>query len=172
MPRFRSYRGSRRGNGPRPFVKTFKKIINSAQASVTSGNNIETVAIGVDAISPKQTSSIDIDVPTGSRIRYIEFQFACVNLTAGAVMINASIQYKLSGQSFVDPNLAGGHPQRNQIMHQIMYSASPDQNASRVFKFRLPPKYQRIREGMSWGLVWNGSGTVTRIVQTIYKFES
>ncbi len=171
VPRHYS-RAMARGRGPRPFVKTFKKIINSAQASVTSGNNIEILATGVDAISPKQTTATDTDVPTGSRIRYMEIQFAAVNLLTGAAMLNVSIQYKLSGQSFVDPNLAGGHAQRNQIMHQVMYSAGPDQNASRIFKFKVPSKFQRLKEGMVWGLVWNGSGTVTRIVQTIYKFES
>ncbi len=161
-----------RRNGPRPFVKTFKKVINSGQVSVTSGLNTENLALGVDALAPGQTTVTDPNCPTGSRIRYMEIQFACVNLTAGAVMINASIQYTLSGQVGIDPNLAGGHQQRNQILYQIMYSAGPDQNANRVFRFKIPPKFQRLKEGMTWRLMWNNSGTVTRVVQTIYKFES
>ncbi len=146
--------------------------MNSGQASVTSGKNDELLAVGVDGVAPKQTTNTDADVPTGSRIRYMEIQFGCVNLTAGAVMVHASIQYTLQSQSTLDPNIAGGNAQRNQIMHQILYSAGPDQNASRVFRFKVPPKFQRIRDGMKWQFVWNASGTVTANTVTIYKFES
>ncbi len=172
MPRFRGYQGMRRRNGPRPFVKTFKKIINSGQASVTSGANQEVLATGVDAIAPGQTTATDPNVPTGSRIRYLEIQFACVNLTAGAVIINMNVQFLLSGQATIDPNLAGGHPQRNQMFQTRLFSAGPEQNSNHVIKFKIPPKFQRVKEGMSWVLSWNGSQTVTRVVQTIYKFES
>lgn len=168
----RGSRGSRRRSGPRPFVKTFKKVINSGQASVTSGANDEVIAVGVDAIAPGQTTVTDANCPTGSRIRFIEVQFVAVNLLAGAAFINCSFQYTLNGQGILDPNLAGGNPQRNQILHQEMFSAGPDQNSNHKFRIKIPPKFQRLREGMTWRLVWNGSGTVTRIVQSIYKFES
>ncbi len=168
----RGFRGSRRGRGPKPFTKTYKKIINSGQASVTSGKNNETLAVGTDAIAPGQSTVTDPAVPTGSRIRYFEVQFVIVNLTAGAAFTNCTLQYVLTGQGSVDPNLAGGHAQRNQILHMDMFSAGPDQNSNHKFRFKVPPKFQRIREGMQWLLVWNCSATVTRIVQTIYKIES
>ncbi len=64
MPYRRSYRRMGRRSGPRPFVKTFKKVINSALASVTSGTNTETLAVGRDAQSPRQVTTLDPDVPT------------------------------------------------------------------------------------------------------------
>ncbi len=168
----RGSRGSRRRSGPRPFVKTFKKVLNTGQVSVTSGLNTEVLALGVDTIAPSQTTVNDPNVPTGTRIQYFEIQFVAVNLTAGACFINCSVQYLLSTQAVLDPNLAGGHPQRNQILHMEMFSAGPDQNSNHKFRFKVPPKYQRMREGMQWVLAWNNSATCTRIVQTIYKMQN
>ncbi len=165
----RGSRGTRR-RGIRPVIQSYKKILNIVDASFSSGNNIEILATGVDSIAAGQTSATDPNVPTGSSLKYIEVQFAVNNAVAVPAYVTCSLQYKLGGQSFVDPSVAGGSNQRNQILHMDMYSVGQDQNSNHKFKFKIPKQFQRMREGMIWGLVWNNSVTVNRRILVIYKF--
>ncbi len=169
MRHFRGSRGIRRrslGN----VVQSYKKIIFRIAAGFSAGFQNEQIVLGVDSVAAGQTSATDPNVPTGSLIKYIDIQFAVSNLVSTPCYINCSIQYVLSGQTTVDPNLAGGHAQRNQILHMEMYSIGADQNSNHKFRFKVPPKFQRLREGMSWHLTWRNSATVNRQMQAIYKF--
>ncbi len=157
---------------PRPFVKTFKKVIFFINASFGVGFTNDFLATGTDGIAPNQTTATDVTVPTGSRIRFFEVQFAANNPVATPIYINCTLQYILVGQGGADPNTIGGNPQRNQVLHMDMFSVGFDQNSNHKFKFKIPPKFQRIREGMSWVLTWHTSGTVNRQMQCIYKIES
>ncbi len=139
-------------------------------ASFSAGNNIETLAKGVDSLTSGQTSSTDGNVPTGSIIKYIEVQFAANNPTAAAGYITCSIQYRLDGQGFIDPSVVGGNPQRNQVLHMDLFAVAQDQNSTHKFRFKVPKQFQRIRDGMLWALVWNNNITVNRRILVIYKF--
>ncbi len=169
MRHFRGSRGMRRS--PRPMTRTFKKIIRHANASFSAGFQNESIAIGTDNSSPKQTTISDTDVPTGARLKYFEIQFAVTNVVSTPCFINCSVQYTLSGQTFIDPSQAGGKPQRNQILHMELYSVGANQNSTHKFRFKVPPKFQRLRESMQWGMTWSNTATVNRETQVIYKME-
>ncbi len=168
----RGFRGSRRRSGaPRPFVQTYKKVLNFSEASFATGQRSETLVQGKDSIALGQTSAIDADVPTGSRIKFVEVQMPITNTTAQTAYINCSLQYALSGQGGIDPDVIGGNPQRNQVLHQELFQVGFNQNSTHKFKLRIPAKYQRMREGMKWILTWSNSNSINRRLQIIYKVE-
>ncbi len=168
MP-FRSYRGSRRRSGMRPVIQSYKKVINVAPASYTAGFQNVLFAKGTDSVAQGQTSASDNAVVTGSLVKFVEVQFACVNLAAAAAFITPSLQYVLSGQTTIDPRSVGGSPQRNQVLFQTCLASGESQSVNRVFKFKIPKKFQRLKEGMEWGFVWANSATVTAVIQIVYK---
>ncbi len=153
-----------------PPIQSFKKSINHVSASFTAGFQQEVLATGVDSIAAGQTTLTDGNVPTGSLIKYIEIQLAIANVVEAACFVNVAIQYRLSTQTAVDPDLVGGNPQRNQVLHQELFSVGGFQNSTHKFKFKIPKKFQRMREGQIWTLAWRNSATVSREVQAIYKF--
>ncbi len=167
----RGYRGSRKRSSPRPFVQTFKKVINFAEASFPAGNRGEIIVEGKDSVAAGQTSATDADVPTGSRIKFIEIQFPVTNAVDQTAYINCSFQYSLKGQTGVDPDAVGGDQQRNQVLHQELFSVGFNQNSTHKFKMRIPKRFQRLREGMFWFIQWSNSNTVNRRIQAIYTFE-
>ncbi len=169
--RFRGYRGSRRhSTGIRQVIQSFKKVINFAPASFTTGSSNLFLTSGKDSIAAGQTSALDVDVPTGSVIRYIEIQFSLGNLAAAAAFIHVAIQKTHGSQTAVVANVVGGNPQRNQVFHQALYQVGESQSNSRVFRFKIPKREQRVREGDSWIMNWNTSETVSMSAQVIYKF--
>ncbi len=168
----RGYRGSRRRSGPRPVIKSFKKVIFRISASFSAGFATEQIAIGVDALAPGQVSVTDPNVPTGSIIKYIEVQFAATNVVSTPCFINCTLQYLVAGQAVINPNAVGGSNQRNQVLHMDMFTIGANQNSTHKFKFKIPKKFQRLRAGMEWQLAWTNSATVNRQMQAIYKFYS
>ncbi len=167
----RGFRGGRRRSSPRPIVKTYKKVLNFAEASFAAGLRAETFVTGVDSVAIGQTSLTDANVPTGARIKFIEIQMPITNAVDQTAYINCSLQYKLSGQALADPDGVGGHPQRNQVLHQELFQVGFNQNSTHKFKLRIPKQFQRLREGMVWILAWSNSNTVNRRLQVIYKVE-
>ncbi len=142
-----------------------------APASYTVGFQNVSFAVGIDGIAIGQTTPTDGNVPTGSRIDYVEVQFACVNLAAAAAFITPSLQYTKAGQIFIDPRVVGGDALRNQVLHQTCLAAGEGQNVNRVFKFKIPKKFQRLVEGMSWSFTWANSAAVTATIVVIYKVK-
>lgn len=167
----RGFRGSRRRSGPRPMVQTFKKVLNFAEASFAAGQRQEVFVKGVDSLVVGQNSATDANVPTGCRVRFIEVQMPITNAVDQTAYINCSLQYFLGSQAAVDPDAVGGDDQRNQVLHQELFSVGFNQNSTHKFKLKIPPKFQRIREGMNWCIMWSNSNTVNRRLQVIYKFE-
>ncbi len=171
MYRSRGYRGSRRRSGGiRAVIQSYKKVINFAPASFGAGFNSQFIATGVDSVAAGQTGATDVNVPTGSIIKYFEVQFCVSNSVATACYVNCSVQYALSGQGFVNPDSVGGAGQRNQVLHQDLFTVGNQQNSTHKFKFKVPKKFQRLREGMSWALTWSNNVTVNNKTQIIYKF--
>ncbi len=166
----RGYRGGRRRSGPRAVVQSYKKVILFAEATFTAGFQSEIIVDGKDSLAAGQTSATDANVPTGCIVRFIEVQFAAHNPAESACYLNCTLMYTLSGQGVIDPDTVGGNDRRNQILHMDLFSVGGFQNSTHKFKFKIPPKFQRVREGMQWRLVWNNSATINRKVQMIYKF--
>ncbi len=168
----RGFRGGRRKSisGLGRVVQSYKKVLHFDELSFAPGFQQETILTGVDSIAAGQSTATDGQVPTGSIIKYIEVQFAVNNSVATPCYINCTMQYKQSGQTFIDPDLVGGNPQRNQVLHMDLFSVGQDQNSTHKFKTKVPKQFQRIREGTQWAMVWRNSSTVNREVQIIYKF--
>ncbi len=169
MPRHYSRRSGR--GGMRPVIQSYKKVINHAPASHTAATNISfNLTTGVDSVAAGQTSPTDVNVPTGALVKYIEIQFAAGNSTATPLFLHTAIEQLLSGQALVPPNAVGGNPLRNQVFHQTLYQIGERESFNRVFKFKIPPKFQRVREGTSWRLIVTGDVVWNSAVQAIYKF--
>ncbi len=165
MPRhFRSRRMA-------PVIQSYKKVLNEAPASRISGSDIvSTMSNGVDSTAAGQTGPTDSNVPTGCVIKYFEIQWAMGNVSGGNNFFHVCIQLLHSGQSKVSPNVVGGNPQRNQVFYQSFFQIGTDQNGSRTYRFKVPKKLQRVREGDSWKFVRQGSATFTDGTQIIFKF--
>lgn len=149
-------------------VKTYKKVLDFAPTSVIAGRFDHPLAVGVDALAMGQTGPTDANVPTGTRVDEIYVNFMSSNIVGGALFQYISMQYTLTGQTSIDPRVVGGNPLRNQVMYQDAYSIGINQNANRSFKFKVPRRFQRIKEGMSIILVTNATNTTTKAVQIIY----
>ncbi len=151
-------------------IQSYKKVIFYAEASQASGFDNHLISNGVDSVAAGQTTATDVQVPTGAILKYFEVQFLISNVVSTPCYINCTIQYKLATQSFIDPVLVGGNAQRNQVLHTDMFSVGANQSSTHKFKFKVPKKFQRVRESMQWAIVWRTNATVNRQVQIIYKF--
>ncbi len=151
-------------------IQSYKKVLNYLPASFGAGNNNIVMVQGKDSLAAGQTGVTDADVPTGSIIKYIEIQFALANNGTSGAFINIAIQYTVSTQTPVAANAIGGDEQRNQVLHQRCYQVAPDQNSTAVFRFKVPPKFRRVREGMDWVMNWSTSESMAMAAQVIYKF--
>ncbi len=159
-----------RRSGPAVVIQSFKKVINIAPASVAAGTSVVAISLGTDSVAAGQTSPTDNAVPTGSVIKYFEIQHALANLAAVGAHIHTAIELLHSGQSLIGPDVVGGNPKRNQVFNQRLYQIGENQSDSKVFRFKIPKKFQRVREGDAWQFIWKNSNTVSAATQVIYKF--
>ncbi len=164
-------RRMRRSSGPRPVIQSFKKVLNFAPISQSAGSTITRVLVdGTDSVAAGQTGVTDSDVPTGAIIKYIEIQWAVNNLVNTSCFMNMTIQLLHSGQFAISPLVVGGNPQRNQVYHQQLFSIGQSQNSNHIYRFKVPKRVQRVREGDLWVFAHNGSAIHTDSMQVIYKF--
>ncbi len=168
MPRhFRS----RRSAMPRTVVQSFKKVLNFAGSSHAASALIQRqLVIGTDSVAAGQTGPTDAQVPTGSVIKYIEIMYSGANLINIALFWHMSIQLLRGNQTQINPLLVGGNIQRNQVFHQDMSSIGQTQIFNRRYRFKIPRRYQRVREGDQWIFNHVGDQILTDVVQVIYKF--
>ncbi len=156
---------------PRAVIQSYKKVLNFAPASNTAATDIVfNLSIGEDSVAAGQTSPTDHNVPTGAVIKYMEIQLAAGNPTTTPLFLHTAIERIEPNQSIVPPNLVGGNNKRNQVLHQTLVQIGERQNHSRTFKFKIPPKFQRVKEGSLWKLVCTGDVVWNSAVQVIYKF--
>jgi len=167
----RGFRGSRRRSTMMPMRKTYKKVLNYAEASFAAGQRSEDLIQGQDSLAIGQTTATDASVPSGARVTFVEIQFPVTNATNQTAYINTCLMYTLTGQAAIDPDLVGGAPLRNQVLHQELFSVGFNQNSTHKFRLKIPKKYQRVRDGMKWRFIWSNSNTVNRRLQIIYKVE-
>ncbi len=152
-------------------IQSYKKVLNDAPTTRVASTTISlNLAKGVESVAAGQTGVIDADVPTGCVIKFFEIQWAYANPVAGAVFIHTTIQKLQSGQGPVTPNVVGGNPQRNQVFHQTMRVISLNQNGNAVLRFKVPKKFQRMREGDVWQFNRIGDAAFSDALQVIYKF--
>ncbi len=167
MPRFRSYRGSRRG-GMRPVIQTYKQVQLHAPLSVVAGVKGYTLTVGKDNYAgPTATNN---EVPTGAIIKNILIMGGFSNLISVVGFGCLTIQLTHSGQSQLDPLVVGGSPQRNQVFLTKYFMLGDDQNNNVNINFKIPKKFQRVREGDNWKLVVNCDILTGQSFYVIYKF--
>lgn len=152
-------------------IQSFKKVLNFAPTSIAAGgNNTYNMVIGDETSVAGQTTATDAKVPTGALVKFIEIQFSNANLVSIASFMHIAIEHLRATQTIVSPNAVGGDPQRNQIHFQAMWNIGKDQNSNRVFRFKIPKKFQRVREGDVWTFVTTCDTIHTAAAQVIYKF--
>lgn len=158
----------------RPRSHTFKKIIYNAGASIAAGTkNDHNIIATVDNITPKQTTNIDVDVPTGSIVTDIYCWVSFANLVSIASFASLTIQQVLANQAgTVNPFTMGGNAQRNQIFYTKFFSLGKDQNVNCMVHFKVPKKYQRMREGTLWRATTNCETIRSEASMMIYKIQS
>lgn len=155
---------------PRSVTQSFKKVLSVAEASRAVTNHDRTLVEGVDSVAAGQTSAVDAQVPTGSVIKYIEIHHPTTNLVSVANNFFACIQLVLGGQTALNPNSIGGATQRNQVFAQRCWNLGKDQNSTHIWRFKIPKKYQRVREGMKWVYSYTPTAVFTDAMLVIYKF--
>ncbi len=169
MPRHFSRRMGR-SSGMAPVTRSYKKVLNFLESGYAAGFREHLLVSGVDNATSGQGSNVDAAVPTGCIVKFIEVQFSVTNVTASNLYVNTTFGYRLSGQVAIDPKAVGGNPQRNQILHQSQTGIGTNQNYTRTFKFKIPKKFQRLREGMKWDFTWANNESANVQIQVIYKF--
>ncbi len=161
----------RRSSMPRAVIQSFKKVINHAPASRTATTiHAFNISFGVDSVAAGQTSVTDVNVPTGSIIKFAEIQYNISQLVTQAAYFWATVQRTHVGQFPISGRLVGGSSQRNQVMRQLQLVVGKDQNSNHVWKFKVPKKFQRVREGDAWIFTLESDVVHNSAVQHIYKF--
>ncbi len=163
-------RRSRRSSFPRAVIQSYKKVLNYAPTSQSTSLIPKALSVGTDSVAAGQTSVTDTAVPTGAIIKFFEIQYTAVNLAAAHCVINVAIQLVHSGQPTMDPTVVGGSPRRNQIHFQALIGMGLQQNSNHVYRFKIPKKYQRVREGDVWQFITKANAVHSDAAQIIYKF--
>lgn len=159
--------GQRRTTGT--VVQSFKKVILHLPVS-TAVQTAPDISVGTDSVAAGQTSITDANVPTGSIIKAVRVQVALSNNTANNVVVNMTIQQLHTGQGNVSPLAVGGNPQRNQVFKQWLIPIATGQEKMVDYLFKIPKKYQRVREGSRWRMVTESNFARFESYQFIYKF--
>ncbi len=154
----------------RQVIQSFKKVLNNAETTQPITAVTKQLVLGEDSIAAGQTGPTDPGVPTGSVIKFILIQYSCMNLVNVSNTHHWCIQLLHSGQTIVPPDAVGGNPQRNQVFVQGHMNMGQSQNNNRTIKFKIPRKFQRVREGDSWNFTSKSTQVYTDAMQTIYKF--
>ncbi len=154
-----------------PVIQSYKKVLNFAPTSRAAGSEISQVlATGTDSVAAGQTGVIDSAVPTGSIIKAFIIQYSMANLVNIALFHHITVQHLRSGQTPLASNVVGGSPQRNQVHKQFLKQTGGTQTMNLQFIFKIPKKFQRVRDGDRWMFSYQGSQVYTDALQVIYKF--
>lgn len=152
-------------------TRVFKKQLNILAAGTTLQTNTN-IALGVDSVAIGQTSITDANVPTGAKIQAIKVCYSASNLATVGIEVGVVLQYRLSGQSSIDPLAVGGHAQRNQVLKTWHKGIAQDDSLNINEWIKIPKKFQRLREGMSWTLSASSNSVArTESMMFIYKVK-
>ncbi len=168
MP-YRSFRGFRKRNSRRNITRSVKYIIVQAPSSEAVGTIVVPIGKGVDNATLGQTSSVDIDIPTGCRIESMEIWMPKVNLAATANFVTWTIQHLQTGQAVQNPITPGGNPLRKNIILTGNVGLGEGQNNQLHVRFKIPKKFQRMGDGDNWQIVNNNTTAVSTFYYVIYK---
>ncbi len=155
---------------PRGSTRSAKYIVQIAGASESPGLTAAVMIVGKDNTTLGQASVTDTDVPVGSKVTVIDIFMPKVNLGAAtANFIHWTLQRTQTGQAVINPISAGGNPLRTNILLSGVMGLGAGQNNSLHIRYKVPKRFQRIRDGDVWNLVNNNGLAVSAIYQFIYK---
>jgi len=155
---------------PRGSTRSVKYIVEVAGASESAGLTAHTICTGTDNATLGQTGVTDVAVPTGSKIVLFDIRMPKVNLGAAtANFIHWSLQITKSGQSVVNPIGQSGNPLRTNVMLSGVLGLGAGQNNSLHIRYKVPKRFQRIKDGDVWNIVNNNGLAVSAIYEFVYK---
>lgn len=160
----------RRTRLPRNPVQSYKNVGNVAPASIAAATQVNNImTFGVDNYTGPGAGQ-NYQVPTGAIVPVIDVQVGLQNLVNVASFAWITIQHTRSGQSPIDNQAVGGNAQRNQVHLQLQKCVGQNQNVNVHLRFKVPKKFQRVREGDVWYISVKSDTISTQAVQFIYKF--
>lgn len=152
----------------RPVIQSVKRQIVVGPITQVPGNIQYTLTKGTDLLSVPVEQA---EVPTGAIVKYIEVQVSQQHVgTTDTAFTVLSVQLVHSGQVAIDPYTTGGNEQRNQVMHTIVRCVSPLQNSNVMIKFKIPKRYQRIRNGDRWIMTVNNNIALEHLHFVFFKY--
>ena len=157
-------------SAPRNIIQSYKKVIDIAPESLTVNKHDIAMSEGVDSVPAGQTSPTDNNVPVGAIIKNFNIDLAFINIGNTDCFVWITIQQLRATQTGVNPRVVGGNPQRNQVFRQIMRGIPPDTNANLHINFKIPKRFQRVRDGDTWIIRYENDNVVSRCAQIVYKF--
>ena len=152
---------------PRPVIHSRKHQKVVGPLTSVPGNVTNTILEGVDSLNPIRQEDECI---TGSTVKYLNVQTSFQNLTTtDAIFIVCSIQKIHNGQVCIDPYTTGGSPQRNQVFKTVSRCVAPLQNTNINMSFKIPKRFQRMRDGDKWCLTTNSNIATEELLWFITK---
>ncbi len=168
MPRH--YRRRSRMSSLGNVIRSYKKVLDFAPASRVASTVIEfEMTSGVDSIGPGQGGVSDPTVPTGAMVKGFNIDIPFGYTGTATAFIWMSIQHLRANQSVISPRVIGGNSQRNQVFFQKLVMLGENQNLSFHMRFKIPPKFQRVREGDKWIFAYESDVAHASGAQIIYK---
>ncbi len=155
---------------PRGSSNSSKYIVEKASASETGSTRIDFILCeGKDNTTLGQTSVVDVDVPTGSKIKLFDIRANYANLANVAVFIHWTIQHLPADVEPVDPTLAGGDSRRKNIMLSGIRSVGLNQNSDIHIRYKVPKSMMRMADEGRWTYTTNATNVMTSIKEVVYK---
>ncbi len=155
---------------PRGSSQSRKYIVEVASASETGSTKIDFVlAKGQDNTTLGQASSVDSLVPVGSKIKVLDLRICYANLANVAVFVHWCIQRVQTGQSTIDPKVAGGSTLSKNIMLSGMKSVGLNQNSDMHIRYKVPKSMLRMADDMKWVYTSNATNVMTAQKEVVYK---
>jgi len=162
----------RRSSSLGTVIKSYKKVLFFAPQSIVPGITQDELIQGVDSLASGQANQTDSLVPTGVIVKALDIQFNMSNTGQQTTSIVMSLQHLHAGQSIIDPRTQGGNPQRNQVFFTKSLFIGENQQVNTHIKFKIPKKYQRVREGDKWTWVFVADEAFSAQNLIIYKTYS
>ncbi len=149
-------------------IQSFKQVFIDGPASRAAATKIDSnFLVGVDNYTGPVGNQ---NVPTGAKVMSIDLQIGVTNLVGISSNFVWTVQLLRSAQGSITPNAQGGSPQRNQVIYTRNVFVGQFQNYNPHIRVKIPPKFQRVREGDIWKIVTFSDTVHASIIQVIYKF--
>jgi len=162
-------RNRRRSFGAKPVIQSYKQVTVDGPASRAAATNIShTIVAGVDDYAGP--TAANNEVPTGAVIKFLTILRSYSVLSNVSSLLHFNLQLLRAGLPAVTPGAVGGSPQRNTIVHTDMKFIGFNQKTNIRLRIKIPPIFQRIREGDLWLIIYRADVVFASATQAIYKF--